>query len=189
MTVNDITQICVASDVITRKDDCLDKVFNPVLAEMGKVRFINVCTGKISGGTSYCIDDVFVEGKKQNGNQYHQDVNVNPYAANGFAIEYAKKNGHDVWCSTEIKDSTVKCTTLDNKNFYSVKFKGTNNTTDATIEKNLVKGICALFDSKYAIGTFRHQCKMNCAPGTEARKVIQKFGLTVHDGYSSDTHC
>lgn len=189
LTVNDITQICVESGVITQKEDCLNRVFNPVLAEMGKVRFMNTCSGRITGGSNHCIDDVFVEGKKQNGNQYHQDVNVNPYAANGFAIEYAKKKGHDVWCSSEIKDSTVNCTTLDNKEFYSVKFKGTNNTADATIEKNLVKGICALFDSKYAIGTFRHQCKMNCGAGTEARNVIQKFGLTVHDGYSTDTHC
>lgn len=189
LTVNDITQICVESGVITQKEDCLNRVFNPVLAEMGKVRFINTCSGKITGGNNHCIDDIFVEGKKQNGNQYHQDVNVNPYTANGFAIEYAKKKGHDVWCSSEIKDSTVNCTTLDNKEFYSVKFKGTNNSTDSTIEKNLVQGICALFDSKYAIGTFRHQCKMNCGAGTEARNVIQKFGLTVHDGYSTDTHC
>jgi hypothetical protein len=189
LTVNDITQICVESGVITQKEDCLNRVFNPVLAEMGKVRFMNTCSGKITGGSNHCIDDVFVEGKKQNGNQYHQDVNVNPYAANGFAIEYAKKKGHDVWCSSEIKDATINCTTLDNKEFYSVKFKGTGNTTDSTIEKNLVKGICALFDSKYAMGTFRHQCKMNCGAGTEARNVIQKFGLTVHDGYSTDTHC
>ena len=189
LTVNDITQICVESGVITQKEDCLNRVFNPVLAEMGKVRFMNTCSGRITGGNNHCVDDVFVEGKNKNGNQYHQDVNVNPYAANGFAIEYAKKKGHDVWCSSEIKDATINCTTLDNKEFYSVKFKGTNNSTDSTIEKNLVKGICTLFDSKYAIGTFRHQCKMNCGAGTEARSIIQKFGLTVHDGYSTDTHC
>ncbi len=189
LTVNDITQICASSDVITKKDDCLNHVFNPVLAQMGKVRFMNACSGRITGGNPHCVDDVFVEGKKQNANQYHQDVNVGPYAANGFAIEYAKKKGHDVWCSSEVKDGTVNCTTLDNKEFYSVKFKGTNNTTDTTIEKNLVKGICALFDSKYAIGTFRHQCKMDCAPGSKAREVIQKFGLNVHDGYTKDMHC
>lgn len=189
LTVNDITQICVASDVITRKDDCLNRVFNPVLAEMGKIRFIDVCTGKISGGTPHCVDDVFIKSEKQNANPYHQDVNVSPYTAFGFAIEYAKRNGHDVWCSAEIIGNTVKCTTLDNKDFYSIKFNGTNNTTDMTIEKNLVKGICALFDSKYAMGTWRYQCKMNCGPGTEARSVIQKFGLDVFDRFTSDMHC
>ena len=190
LTSEDIAQICLASGVITEKPECKERVLNPILSKMGKVRFMNVCDGKkSSGGTNYCIDDVFIATKKQNANQYHQDVNISPYTAYGFAIEYAKKQGHDVWCSSEIKDNIVNCTTLDNKHFYSVKFNGTNNTNDSTIEKNLVKGICALFDSKYAIGTFRHQCKLNCGSGTEARKVIQKFGLNVHDGYTTENHC
>ncbi|MBQ6736492.1 MAG: hypothetical protein IJQ90_03335 [Alphaproteobacteria bacterium] len=190
LTSEDIAQICLASGVITEKPECKERVLNPILAKMGKVRFMNVCDGKkSSGGTNHCIDDVFIATKKQNANQYHQDVNISPYTAYGFAIEYAKKQGHDVWCSSEIKDNIVNCTTLDNKHFYSVKFNGTNNTNDSTIEKNLVKGICALFDSKYAIGTFRHQCKMNCGAGTDTRKVIQKFGLSVHDGYTAENHC
>ncbi len=190
LTSEDIAQICLASGVITEKPECKERVLNPILSKMGKVRFMNVCDGKkSSGGTNYCIDDVFIATKKQNANQYHQDVNISPYTAYGFAIEYAEKQGHDVWCSSEIKDNIVNCTTLDNKHFYSVKFNGTNNTNDSTIEKNLVKGICALFDSKYAIGTFRHQCKLNCGSGTEARKVIQKFGLSVHDGYTTENHC
>ncbi len=190
LTSEDIAQICLASGVITEKAECKERILNPILSKMGKVRFMNVCDGKkSSGGTNHCIDDVFIATKKQNANQYHQDVNISPYTAYGFAIEYAKKQGHDVWCSAEIKDNIVNCTTLDNKDFYSVKFNGTNNTNDSTIEKNLVKGICALFDSKYAIGTFRHQCKLNCGSGTEARKVIQKFGLNVHDGYTTENHC
>ncbi len=190
LTSEDIAQICLASGVITEKPECKERFLNPILSKMGKVRFMNVCDGKkSSGGTNHCIDDVFIATKKQNANQYHQDVNISPYTAYGFAIEYAKKQGHDVWCSSEIKDNIVNCTTLNNKYFYSVKFNGTNNTNDSTIEKNLVKGICALFDSKYAIGTFRHQCKMNCGVGTDTRKVIQKFGLNVHDGYTTENHC
>ena len=189
ITVNDVYQICIASEVITEKPECLERIFNPVLAKMGHVRFMNACKDKITGGTAHCIDDVFVASKKENANKYHQDVNVSQYSAYGFAIEYAKKHGHEVWCSSEIQDG-LKCTTLDNKDFYTFKFAGTNNTADSTIEKNLVKGICALFDSEMpALAKFKNACKMNCGAGTEARNVIQKFGLNVHDGFSTDTQC
>lgn len=195
LSIDDITQICVASGVINTKEECFTRVLNPAFTKMGRVRFFDTCSGRITGGTNYCIDDVFQIGRSENGNPYHQDVDVSRNPAFGFAIEYAKKNGHDVWCSSETHDQAINCSTLDNQNFYTFKFAGLNNTSDSALipslgstSKNLIKGICALYDAEYSIGRISWDCKFDCRNGTDASKVIPKFGLSIHPA-STENEC
>ena len=187
LTVDNMTQICVASGIITQASDCFARVFNPALTKMGRVRFFDVCSEQITGGTNYCVDDVFKIKRSGEGNPYHQDVNVSEYQAVGFAIEYAKKQGHDVWCSSEIQDGIIKCSTLDNNAFYTFKFAGTQNTSESalipsfgSVGNNLIHGVCALFSAEYNLGLYWPECKMDCRPGTPANSVIPRFGLTIH---------
>ena len=131
-------------------------------------------------------------------NQYAQDVNVSEWTAYGLAIEYARARGHSVICSSEISDDWIKCTTPDNKHYYSFKFAGTHNTSDSTIEENIIRGICALTESNYVKNdclirnrTREDQCRAGCdvgcasgyASGKAVADMISKFSLK--SSYSS----
>lgn len=182
-TVKDVQDICSAAiDTIKTNDDCLRHVLYPIKEKMGKVTLKDVCNvkGTVVGGTPYCIDDVFVEKKGDNTNPYHQDVNVALATALGFAIEYGKANGHDLWCGAQPVNNAILCTDYDDKDykFYSFKFAGVNNTSGGTIQNNVGRGICALHNAKYE-DRGAPTCIMNCAVGTAERDTISKFGMDI----------
>ncbi len=147
------------------------------------------------GGTKF----VRTQSHEHSGNnQYAQDVNVSEWTAYGLAIEYARARGHSVICSSEISDDWIKCTTPDNKHYYSFKFAGTHNTSDSTIEENIIRGICALTESNYVKNdclirnrTREDQCRAGCdvgcasgyASGKAVADMISKFSLK--SSYSS----
>ena len=169
LSVREFYAICKRGG-INNHGECWDVFVHPIMVEMKKYHFGNVCLGEIQGGNQYCVDDVFVvkEGGK---NPYHQHVIVPEYTAYGLAFEYAKKQGHEVWCQSNGRSRSnlpINCTTLDNKNFYTFKFAGTHNTDDETIENNVIRGICALTDSKYV------------SSGYHDTSYSFKSGLRVH---------
>ncbi|MBQ7185924.1 MAG: hypothetical protein IJR92_03925 [Alphaproteobacteria bacterium] len=141
------------------------------------------------GGTKF----VRTQSHEHSGNnQYAQDVNVSEWTAYGLAIEYARARGHSVICSSEISDDWIKCTTPDNKHYYSFKFASTRNTSDSTIEENVIRGICALTESNYVKNdclirnrTREDQCRAGCdvvcasgyASGKAVADMISKFSL------------
>jgi hypothetical protein len=182
-TRSDVQNVCSAAiDILKTNDDCLRRVLYPIKEKMGKVTLKDVCNikGTVVGGTPYCIDDVFVEKKGDNTNPYHQDVNVAHATALGFAIEYGKANGHDLWCGAQPVNDAILCTDYDYKDykFYSFKFAGVNNTSGGTIQNNVGRGICALHNAKYEYRG-APTCIMNCAVGTAARDTISKFGMEI----------
>lgn len=231
LSVSDVLEICNAGG-ITSVSDCYTKIVNPAITIMRAIRFENVCTGRVTGGVQHCVDDVFVKSYsmmvQKSGSGYNphtdiaiggdkyltpgsvriantelaQDVRVSENMAFGFAWEYAKRDGNDVICSPNIVDNFINCTTPDNKHFYTFKFFDTHNTSDSTIEENLVRGICAMYMEPFVDKGFNgissdgamglnintnsdYGCEMDCAYGTDVHSVIGKFGLIAENGYSA----
>ena len=118
-------------------------------------------------------------------NPYAQDVKLPEWTALGFAIEYIKRNYKDhALCSTVINNDWINCSSVDMKNFYTFKFKSTQNDSDSSITENIIKGICAMHNVRYLEGY--NACDMKMCPDTE---LTRKFALNTsmysesHSGY------
>jgi len=217
-TTSDFFNICIAGE-ITKASECYDKFVIPIFEFNRSFIFPNVCLENVAGLTTHCVDNVFVKSYSVdvlsdkvnsrddeyvgNGlvktsvirsadNEFAQDVKVHEYAAFGFAYEYAKKNGHDVICSTLVQDNFINCSSLDHKHLYTFKFAGMDNTKDSAITENLAKGICAMYDTSFLGGSLLsgYRCdELNCKPGNDVNNVISRFGLTSYSTGSPVPEC
>ena len=191
-SAKNILEICAVADILKTNDDCVRRVLQPLKEKLRKIELKDVCSAnnKIIGGTPHCISDVFKKSiSGPTANPYHQDVCVSLYPAIGFAIEYAKKKGHDVVCGGEPVNGNILCTAPEKNNyqFYTFKFDCIDNTTDSSIENNLIRGICALSDAAYDDEISLPACVMNCAPDTENRLLISRFGLSVRPDFENSS--
>ena len=213
LVFEDLAAICTAGG-LKSKDFCYRYLVNPLYTYLGRYYFKNVCVDKtgVNPSNAHCVDDVFTKKYDvvkvtknivhdirktetiKSTKSYAQNVNIPLWPAYGFAIEYAKMHGHSVRCSAEVNDNFINCTSVGNgttnQHFYTFKFAGTNNQTDANIEMNLIKGLCALYGAEYntprldfGIGngyfydntTANYGCSIEC---DKILSVANKFGLT-----------
>lgn len=145
MSANGLYKVCVAAAWDITQSDGKNKCNNFVqaLLEGGTYTYYEVCgndKGK-SGGTEYCIEDVFYA--LVNG------VDVQITQAIELSKEYALvKHNDDIECSNITRKGTInplndyiKCTSKLTKTYYEFKFDDINQSTDQEIHKDTLRAI------------------------------------------------
>ncbi len=157
VTVDGLYRVCVAGgfDIKTTdgKDRC-DKFVTDLLSQAA-LDYYAVCSadsGK-SGGKEYCIEGVFENGWAKTGDGY--DLNTGIMQGQAFGAAYIKhKYKIDAVCSKKIRtagnDDFLKCTSLDNKTFFELRFDDLMQSLDAKAEKNQKYAICHVYGLKKA---------------------------------------
>ncbi len=152
VTVDGLYRVCVAGGMDIKTTDGKNKCekFASELMKTASLDFYAVCgddKGK-TGGTEECIEGVFENGWSKLGDGY--DLNTGVMQARAFASAYIKhKHNVDTFCSKDYRsggnDEFIKCTSLDNKNFYEVRFDNVTESSDYDSEKDQKYAICYVY--------------------------------------------
>ncbi len=154
MSAAGLYKVCTAAgwDIVKPEGKTKCEDFVKALVAESDYKYYEVCgkdKGK-SGGTEYCVDNVFYS--------LIGGIQVTMLQADGLAKEYVRLNykGDDIECSSQTRKGTinplndyVKCTSKLNPTYYEFKFDDVVESLDINITASVEKAICNMYGVDY----------------------------------------
>ena len=150
MSAAGLYKVCTAAgwDIATPDGKTKCDNFVKALVAESDYKYYEICgkdKGK-SGGTEYCVDNVFYS--------LIGGIQVTMLQADGLCKEYARvKYNDDIECSTNTRKGTinplndyVKCTSKLKPIYYEFKFDDVVESSDKTVLKGVLKGVGKLYN-------------------------------------------